>query len=422
MDVSSWSYLLLFIFLVFSALFSASETAIMSANRIRIKHQADRGDKRASLVQKLKSDSGKFLGSILVGNNLVNIAFSSLITSISLAIFNEEGVGIAVAISTALIVLFAEILPKSLVASNPEVAANRLALPAYWLVKIFRWPSWIFTVLVDLLFKLTGMKKTRSAFITPEELESIVETAAKEGSLDTGEKEMIQGIFKFADTDVEDIMVPRPDIIGVSADLPAIKAASLVGREQYSRIPIYSGSLENIVGFVHVKDLLSACVEGKDDPVTKLLRPVLFVPRTKKVDELFNEMRVNNQHLAIVLDEYGTTAGLATMEDILEEIMGEIRDEYDETEELIIPVSEGTYLINGRVSLFEIGRELGIDLYQGEDVDTIGGLVFHQLGHIPVKGDNIEAGGVSITVEEMRGKRVAKVRLEQNTDFTVQPS
>jgi putative hemolysin len=407
---TGWRYLALLFLLVLSAVFSASETATLSANKIRLKHQADKGNKGARLVLRLRSESNRFLGSVLVGNNLVNIAFSSLVTSLSLAL-GERGVALAVIVSTVLIVFFGEVLPKTLVSINPESSAIKLARLSALIVKLFHWPAWGFTTLVDLLLRGLGKKQARTALITAEELQTVVETAAREGSLDDSEKELIQGIFHYADTAVEDIMIPRPDILAFSATLSLSEAVKIASKEKYSRIPIYLNTVENIIGFIHVKDLLSAFLAGSEAPLTELARPPLFVPRTKKVDELFAEMRAANAHLAIVLDEYGTTAGLVTMEDILEEIIGEIRDEYDSREEAITPLGDEAYLIKGLVALKEIERELGLVLYEGDDVDTIGGLVFHHLGRIPAKGDTVRINDLELTIEEMKGKRVGKVKL-----------
>ncbi len=407
---TAWRYLLLLLLLLLSAVFSASETATLSANKIRLKHQADKGNKKARLVLRLRSESNRFLGSVLVGNNLVNIAFSSLVTSLSLSL-GERGVAMAVLVSTALIVLFGEVLPKTLVSINPESSAIHLARLSALIVKLFHWPAWGFTTLVDLLLRSLGKKQPRTALITAEELQTVVDTAAREGSLDVSERDLIQGIFHYADTAVEDIMVPRPDILALSAKLNLSEAVKIASKEKYSRIPIYTNTVENIIGFIHVKDLLSASLEGLDLSLTELARPPLFVPRTKKVDELFSEMRTANAHLAIVLDEYGSTAGLVTMEDILEEIIGEIRDEYDSREEAITALDDEAYLVKGLVALKEIERELGLVLYEGDDVDTIGGLVFHHLGRIPAKGDTVQIKDLELTIEEMKGKRVGKVKL-----------
>lgn len=398
--------------LILSAFFSSSETALMSVGRIRIRHLAETGDRRAQLVQKLRQDPNKLLGPILVGNNLVNIALTSMATALCLHVFGSRGLGIAMAATTAVILLFGEILPKGFAACDAESTALKVARPVYLAVKILTPVAWVFTVVTGFILRLFGKKPGRGQVITAEEFRTFVDAVEQQGVLDSEEKEMIEGIVQFSDTAVDEIMVPKPDILAVSSEMPVSEAFQIVLNGHFSRLPVYQGTLDNVIGFVHVKDLAKAMLAGKDEPVKNLVRPVIFVPQTRKVDDLFKDMRRQGVHMAIILDEYGSTIGLVTMEDLLEEIVGDIRDEYDSTEEPITAVSEGVYLVHGRVPLEELAEETDICLSE-EDVDTVGGYVFHKLGHIPRVGDAVEVNGVKLTVEEMRGKRICKVRIEK---------
>lgn len=386
----------------------------MSIGRMRLKSLADSGDETARLIQRLKSDPGRFLGPVLVGNNLVNIAISSIATAMAISLLGEHGIGIAVGVSTVAIVLLGEILPKSLAAANPEAISRRLARAGDIAAKVLYPVSWAFTSVVGVILRLAGSTSRGAVVVTQEELQNVVDAAEESGSLDPDEKEMIQGVFRFGDLSVGEIMVPRPDILGVSSTVKVCDAADLVLKGHYSRIPVFTESVENITGFIHVKDLLKAYLQGSETAVSALVRPILFVPATKKVDELFDQMRLRRVHVAIALDEYGSTAGLVTMEDILEEIVGDIMDEHDPAEEPISPQPDGSVMIDGSVSLDEVREELEVDLHE-EGVDTIGGLVFHRMGRVPKVGDTAEDGLVSLRVEEMKGKRVVRVRLRVET-------
>lgn len=384
----------------------------MSVGRIRMRHLAESGDRRAQLVQKLRQDPNRMLGPILVGNNLVNIALTSLATALCLQVFGSRGLGIAMASATGVILLFGEILPKGFAACDAETTALKVARPMYLVIKVLTPVAWVFTAITGLILRLFGMKPGKAQVITAEEFKTFVDAVEQQGVLDSEEKEMIEGIVQFSDTSVDEIMVPKPDILAVSSEMSVSEASQIVLSGHFSRLPVYQGTLDNVIGFVHVKDLAKAMLADKDQPVKNLVRPVIFVPQTRKVDDLFKDMRRQGVHMAIILDEFGSTVGLVTMEDLLEEIVGDIRDEYDSTEEPITVVSEGVYLVHGRVPLEELAEETDIRLSE-EDVDTVGGYVFHKLGHIPRVGDAVEANGVKLTVEEMRGKRICKVRIEK---------
>lgn len=398
--------------LVLSGFFSSSETALMSVGRIRIRHLAEKGDRRAQIIQKLRQDPNKTLGPILVGNNIVNIALTSLATALCLDLFGDRGLGIAMASVTGAVLLFGEVLPKGLAACDAEATGLRVARAIFLVVRILTPLAWVFTTVTSFILRLAGKNLTGGQIMTAEEFRTLVDAVEQQGVLDTEEKEMIEGIVQFSDTSVSEIMVPRPDMLAVSSEMPVSEASQILLNGHFSRLPVYQGTLDNVIGFVHVKDLAKAMLAGKEQAVKNMVRPVIFVPHTRKVDDLFRDMRRQGVHMAIVLDEYGSTMGLVTMEDLLEEIVGDIRDEYDSVEEPITTLSSGVYLVHGGVLLEDLAEETGVHLSE-EEVDTVGGYVFHKLGHIPRVGDVVEEEGVRLTVEEMRGKRVSKVKVER---------
>lgn len=410
--LSTGQWLAMLALLVFSAFFSLSETALTSVGKMRLRHLAESGDRRAQLIEKMRQDPTRMLVPILVGNNLVNIALSSLATALCLELFGNRGLGIAMLFSTTVILLFGEIMPKAIAACDAETIALRVARPASVAITILTPVALLFNATTSFILRLFGKTRDERPLITPEEFFTLVDTVEKQGVLDSEEREMIEGVVQFSDTTVDEIMIPRPDILAVSADTSVSEASQILLNGHFSRLPVYQGSLDNVIGFVHVKDLVKAALAGDNQPVKSLVRPVIFTPETRKVGDLFKDMRRQGVHIAIVLDEYGSTAGLVTMEDLLEEIVGDIRDEYDTEEDPITTLSDDVYLVHGKVSLKELGEKTGVCLEE-EDVDTVGGYVFHQLGHIPKVGDTVEVDGIKLSVEEMRGRRVSKVRVEK---------
>lgn len=407
--VASWEWALFFVFLAMSAFFSSSETALMSLNKVRVHHLVEKGRPRAYLISELVSRPNRLLSTILVGNNIVNIAASSLATSISLKVFGSEGVGIAVAVVTVLILVFGEITPKTFAAVNSEKVAAKVALPIYWLQKIFFPVIKLLGVVTNLLIgMLGGPQAGQGAHITEEEIRIMVDLGEGEGAIESQEREMIDNVFELNDLTVREVMVPRVDIVAVEADSPLQDAWGKVVRYGHSRLPVYQGSLDNIIGILYAKDLMARHHQLNEFTTQSLMREAYHVPETKHVDDLLREMRKARVHIAVVLDEFGGTSGFAFLEDLVETIIGEIGDEYDERRLLVENLRPGQIRVSGGVSVEEVNEITGLDLPQ-EDFDTIGGLVFHMLGRVPEKGDSIEFGSSTITVDRIEGKRIRNI-------------
>lgn len=416
MDDPASPWLLLFglVLLGLSAFFSASETAVMGTSRLRLRYLAETGNRRAQLVSQKLADRPRFLAAILVGNNMVNIALTSILTAVFVGWWGEEGLAVAMLACTLLILMFGEILPKALAAADGENTALAMARPLGVMMRLLAPIAAVFHAITALVLRGMGRDIRKEHPLSQEELELVVDAMEEHGVLDQDEKDMIQGIIQFADTSVQEIMVPRPDILAVPAETTVGEASQLLLSGHFSRLPVFQGTLDHVSGFVHLKDLVRA---GRPDlPVGGMVRPVLFIPETRRVDDLFRDMRRERVHLAIALDEHGSTSGLVTLEDLLEEIVGDIRDEYDEVEEApVLRVSDGVYLVSGKAQLKLVCEELGVSLGDDE-VDTVGGLVFHRLGRLPRPGDTVREGDALLTVEEVHGRRVTRVKLELGAD------
>ncbi len=395
-----------------SAFFSGSETAYLSVSRAKIQKLAKDGDPRAKILLYLIEHPNRVIATILVGNNLVNITAASLATSLAIEAFGNKGIGIATGIVTLIVLLFGEITPKSYSATNAEKVALFVARPIYLLMKLLAPLVLLLSKFAKLLVKSFGGEVKLGPFITEEELKMLVEVGEEVGAIEKEEKEMISGIFEFGDTDVREIMVPRIDMKCISADENIETARKLILETGHSRIPVYEGSIDNIIGILYAKDLLKYLnSKAKPKSLREIIRPAYFVPETKKLDDLLREFQQNRVQIAIVVDEYGGTAGMVTLEDILEEIVGEIKDEYDVAEEEPLEwIDENQAIVDARMSIHDVNEALDINLPE-EEFDTIGGLVFNTIGRIPSPGDEVEIDGVKLKVERMRGRRIMKVRV-----------
>lgn len=396
-----------------SAFFSGSETAYLAVSRAKVKKLAKEGDRRAKTLLYLIEHPNRVLVTILVGNNLVNITAAALATSLAISAFGSKGVGIATGIVTLVVLLFGEITPKSFSATNAERVALFVARPIYLLMKLMSPLVLLLSKFAKLLVRSFGGEVRLGPFITEEELKMLVEVGEELGAIEKEEKEMISGIFEFGETDVKEIMVPRIDMKCIQAEESIEAARKLILETGHSRIPVYEGSIDNIIGILYAKDLLRYLNSRVKKPksLREIVRPAYFVPETKKLDDLLREFQQNRVHVAIVVDEYGGTAGMVTLEDILEEIVGEIKDEYDLAEEEPLErIDETQTVVDARMSIHDVNEALDISLPEDE-FDTIGGLLFNTIGRIPSPGDEAEFDDVKLRVEKMRGRRIMKVRV-----------
>lgn len=415
MDASRYAVelLVLGILLLLSAFFSGSETALFAANRLKLRHLKEEGNGGARAALRLLEQPARLLSTLLIGNNIVNTAVAVVATATLVRVLGpERGSVYAFGIVTILLLLFGEITPKTFAAHHAERLSVLAARPVQW-VSVLLSPIIRLLSLVTNLFArpLGGRVRPDAPMVTEEEIQILVRMGEEQGVLEQEEREMIHSIFEFGDTVVREIMVPRVDMVAVEADEPVEALLDIVRTHGHSRIPVYDDTVDQIVGLVHVKDLLADRREGRlEGKARDFVRPPYFVPDTKRLDELFKEMRRKKVHMAIAVDEYGGTAGLVTIEDLLEEIVGPIQDEYDTEEPPIKVLSDHVALVDGAVHLEDVNAALGIELPAGE-VDSVGGFVTSLLGHVPTQGERAEYEGVQFSIERVDGHRIAQVRV-----------
>lgn len=405
-----WAPIVLLLIVVgISALFSMAETAMMALSRGKVRNLAEAGEKRASRLEKLIQEPNRLLGTVLVGNNLANILASSVATALAIFYFGSQGVTVATVVMTLFILLAAEITPKTFAAHNAERVAVRLTLfldiSARLFSPVVRSLTWIGVGIIRLL----GGKAEGGRLITEEEIRHMVEVGEEEGLLEAEERDMIQGIFDLGETVVREVMVPRIDVKALPETVTLGEAWDFLIQWGHSRLPVFRETIDDITGVLYARDMLAYVKEkASDTPIRELARPIHYVPETKKVDALLADFRRQRTHIAVVLDEYGGTAGIVTIEDVLEEIVGEIQDEYDMEDLPVRELGDGAIDVAGLFALDEVNDLLHVDLPH-EDFDTVGGLVLHLLGRVPVEGDVATYDGVEFTVSKVQGRRATRV-------------
>ena len=394
-----------------SAFFSSAETALMTSNKLRMRNLADNGDKRAAKVLKVTENTDKMLSAILIGNNIVNLTASSISTALTLKIFGSKLVGIATGILTFLILVFGEITPKNVASKNAEKMALAYIGVISFLVTLLTPVIFIVNTVAKFVISIFNKNGDDNNAVTEEELRAMVEYSHEEGVIENEEKKMIVNVVDFGDTVAGDIMVPRVDMVMVDEKSSYEEILQVFREERYTRIPVYEETPDNVIGILNVKDFL--LIEDKENFIMKeLLREPLYTYEYKKTSALMMDMRKTGANIVIVLDEYGITAGLITLEDMLEEIVGEIRDEFDADEdEGITKVSDLEYLIDGSTNLDDINDRIGLSL-SSEEYESIGGLIMEKLGRLPVEGEIINFDNIVLTVKKMDHARIEKVCLK----------
>ncbi|MFU0799920.1 MAG: hemolysin family protein [Xylanivirga thermophila] len=407
----TWQIISLIILLFLSAFFSASETALMAISKIRIKHMTEEKVKGSELVTKLIEKPNKLLGAILVGNNLTNVGASAIATSIAIDRFGSTGVGIATGIMTLLLLIFGEITPKTLAVNNSEKFALKVAKPIYVITVIFAPIVNLFTKATNGVIKLLGGKvENQDPFITEDELKTIVNVSYEEGVLEDNEKEFIYNVFEFGDSQVGDVMIPRIDMIAIEVETSYQEILNIIKEKRYSRMPVYKDNIDNIIGIIHIKDLVGINGESKNFDITKYLKEPFYTFEFKNTAELFEDMRKNRVSMSIVLDEYGGTVGLITMEDLVEEIVGDIDDEYDDYDDDIEIINNNEYIVKGNTKIDLVNETLGLNI-ESDDLDSIGGFIIGQLGRMPKAGENLEWKNVNFIVENVRKNRIDTLKI-----------
>lgn len=407
---------ILFILLLLSAFFSSAETSFTSLNKIRIKSMVDEGSKKASLVFSLLEKQDKFLSTILIGNNLVNIGASSLTTTMVIDWFGNAAVGIATGILTLLVLLFGEITPKTLASIKAEKMAFVYAPFINLLMIIFTPLTFIVSKLSKgIMFILRIDPSKAKTQMTENELLTIVDVSVEDGVIESEEQEMITNVVDFGDTLAKDVMVPSINMECVPTDIGYTELIDRFTETQYSRMPVYKDSKDNIVGIIWAKDLLVKYKSSSDSfDITKYMREPFFTYEFKKTNELMSELKAKYKSIAIVLDEYGATAGLITIEDLIEEIVGEIRDETDLDEvDSVKSLSDNVFECTGIASLEDINKECGLSI-DSEDYDSIAGHVIHLMNHLPKVNETVMDGTTKYTVLATGRNRITKIRIETN--------
>ena len=414
MDAGDISQIIaLVILLILSSIFSSTETALTTVNKIRMRTLSEAGNKKADRVLRVTENQGKMLSAILIGNNVVNLSASSLATSIAIERFGSVGAGIATGILTLLILIFGEIAPKTMATIN----ADQISLSVSGFIEFL---MWILTPVIFIVNKLAmgvlllfrvDPNKSQNA-MTEEELRTIVDVGEESGVIETEEKEMIHNLFDFGDSEAKEIMIPRIDMTFVSKDATYQEVIEIFKEDKFTRLPVYEETTDNVVGILNMKDLL-LCEDPNTFSIDEIMREPYFTFEHKNTADLFMEMRKSSISLAVVLDEYGVTAGMITLEDLLEEIVGEIRDEYDTDEEdAISQISDREYLVLGSTNLDDVNDELGTS-FQSDDYDTIGGYCLELLDHLPECNEiTFAEDGTLLKIMAMDKNRIHKVSIK----------
>lgn len=413
MDTSGVIQLLSVVVLIgLSAFFSSAETALTTSNRVRIRSLAEEGDRRAIVLQKVLDRNSKMISAILIGNNIVNISASSIVTVFTTKVFGDKAVGISTGLLTLIVLLFGEIVPKNAAMLSAEKLALADARIIYFLMQILTPVIFIVDKLSHgIMFLLHIDPNKKLSQMTETELKTYVDVSHEDGVIETEEREMIYNVFDFSDAVAKDIMIPRIDMSTVSVDAGYDELFSIFKENMYTRIPVYKEDNDNIIGLVNIKDFMFVA-DRENFRISDILRDAYYTYEYKKTADLMLEMREQPFNVAFVLNEYGSCVGMITLEDLLEEIVGEIRDEYDDDEkDLIQQIGDREYLVEGGMKLSDINDAIGTSL-DSEDYDSIGGIIIEILDRMPKPGDRVTTqDGIVLTAENVKQNRITKVRM-----------
>lgn len=414
-------YLVLFgACLLLSAFFSSSETALFSMQKVRLKSMVDNQVKGSKMVAELVDQPAKLLSTILLGNNLVNVAAAAIATTLAIKYLPEDqGVLVATACTTVVLLIFSETVPKTIATQHSEKLSLTYARPLKMI-------SWLFSPLVIILSgiasffsKLMGGSSIRKTFFSVSEIRTMISAGQQEGEVKESEAELLHDVFDFFNLTVREVMVPRPDVDAIERGSTLADFRSTFIRAPRSRFPVFEENMDNVVGILATKEVFQAQAMGtmsELSPIDELIRPALFTPETKHVHELLNEMRGTNNHIAIVVDEFGGTAGIVSLTGLAEEIVGETGDELSPLKEEYQKIDENTFLIDGRMRIDEANRELGLELPENTDYETIAGFVLSILGHIPKVKEQVQYKNMRLVVTKMRGLGIMEVQVTKEGD------
>lgn len=404
----SVSIMIIIICILLSMYFSATETAFNSVSRIRLKNKAEDGNKKAALVLKLSEQYDELLSTILIGNNIVNILCSSVATLLFVRLLkdNDLGATVSTVVMTVLLLIFGEISPKTIAKESPEKLAMFSAPFLNFLVHLLKPVTFIFKQWQNMLSKM--FKTSEDSGITEQELLTIVNEAEQGGGIDKDESELIRSAIEFNELEVRDIFTPRIDIEAIPADISKEDVVKVFSDSGYSRLPVYEGSLDNITGILYHKDFFNIAFRSKTN-ISEIVKPVIYVPKSKKISDLRKELQEKQLHIAVVMDEFGCTAGIVTLEDILEELVGEIWDEHDEIIQEISKLNENTFIVSGKANVEKVFEILEIN--SEFEAMTVSGWVMEVLQKIPCQEDTFESDGLKVRVMKMSGKRIEQLEI-----------
>ncbi len=402
------SLIIILVCILLSMYFSSTETAFNAASRIRLKSKAEDGSKQAALVLKLLDRYDAMLTTILIGNNIVNIACTSLATLLFVQLLKDENLGATVAtvVVTVVLLIFGEISPKTIARKNPERVAMLSAPFLQVLMTVLSPVGFVFGVWQDMLNRV--FKSSDDSGITEQELLTIVDEAEQGDGIDADEAELIRSAIEFNELEVRDIFTPRIDIEAIRADMTKEEVAEIFSSSGYSRLPVYEDSIDNIIGILYLKDFYNTAFRRKTE-ISDIIKPVIYVPKSKKISDLRKELQEQQLHIAVVMDEFGCTVGIVTLEDILEELVGEIWDEHDEVIREISRTDENTWLVSGKANVEKVFEAL--DRECAFEAMTVSGWVMEVLEKIPSEGDTFENDGLQVRVLKMTGKRIEQVEI-----------
>jgi len=410
--IEDFFYLLLFIIcILLSAFFSSSEVALISITRARVRTLVNDKQPGSAALARLKENPDHFLITILVGNTIVNIAAASIATAIAISVFGSIGVGIATFVVVIVLLVFGEIGPKIYASRAPDTFPRAVAPVILFLSRLLSPVIWV----VERVSPSLGVgKDSAEPAVTEDEIKEWIDVGKEEGTIEQDEKEMLYSVLEFGDTTAREIMTPRVDVIVMEDTTDVPGAIRIFNETGFSRIPVYHDQIDNITGVLNVKDVFSAMVSNRKDlSIQEIMYDPTFVPETKKIDDLLKELQVHRVQIAIVIDEYSSFVGIVTVEDILEELVGDIRDEYDREEPDVQKIADGVYVLDAQMWVEDANEELDLALPTDESYETVGGLLIDRLGHIPQHpGEKveIEAGRITLVVMQMHGRRIVKIK------------
>jgi len=408
-------YLVIFIVcLLLSAFFSSSETAFTALQRIRVEHLVSTKVPGAARIARMMQHPEKLLSAILTGNNLVNTAAAVWATVLAVSVWGEQGILIATIGVTIILLVFCETTPKIIAAHNAERTAIRLARPVEVAQTVFTPAVLALSSIASRLSKIAGGEPVSRSLVSEEEIRTMISVGHKEGTVEEAEAEMLHNVFDFGDRPVREVMIPRPEVVAIEQGSTIADFLALYAESPLSRFPVYEENMDNVIGILSIKDVLMALAKDTIDNqsvIDDLIRPSYFTPETKHINELFAEMRDSNYRMAVIVDEYGGTAGIVSLSRLVEEIVGQVGDELASVEKEYEAINEYTFQIDGSMRIEEANEKMDLELPEGEDYETVAGFILNLLGHIPRQGEQLKYKGLKIVITKMRGLKIEEVLL-----------